>query len=229
LIPETPPSPATVAAFVAALAEHLEQLLIAIHLDDGGQMTALPYFPENASPTPQESARARAQAGHGLLEADRHLSKTRILERLDARATGATGLAHARVVHAFAPYILEFSSPAERDDFVAWTRLACATLYGAAPTAAAENFNTIFRPAEPCIAPGSGVTACHVPLPQAVAGGRPWLPFGDPRAPTLPEGRAAQGEALRLIAEYWRLVVDVIERAKNAEFLSRHCRQRTKP
>lgn len=134
-------------------------------------------------------------------EADRQLSKADLLGRFAAGGQRGDGRAYAVLTYAYARQVLEFSSAAARDDFVAWSRRLCDWIFGHGDDAARLGFAEAHRPAEPAPVPDEGRPVAHLAAPSAYADGAAW-------ACLAPEAAPDQVEDAR---DYWTYVRRTID------------------
>lgn len=184
-----PVHPALIDGFLTKLADHVDLPLVGVFRNDDGAMAAWPYPGGHPGISP-------AMLMGALKETSRHLSKDQVINRFVARSECPDGRAFARISYAFAKHVVEFRSAAERDDFIAWSRLLCETI----SDWSAIGFNEVFRPAVPARLPEAEVVVTPLAAPGTFAGGQAWRAFAD--GVLVDPGEAAA---------YWRHVKDVID------------------
>lgn len=184
------PQPADrVDGFLAALARHMGQTVVAVGRDDDGRMVARSHD--------GKSVALIGEAGNDPLP-----TKAQLLEWFAARSQGADGRAYARLPLDYSPHLLEFASAAERDDFVRWTRSLCDWVEACGGGWGDLGLAEMPRTAWP--APAGG------PAVRLVPPGEAWQAFGrDAASPATGDGDRAQ--ALDRARRYWAYVAATVE------------------
>lgn len=208
--------------FMTALATHVDKPLVGIFRDAAGTMTGHAYDGGDVT----QRARLDGLVVKSVLEANMHLSKQRVLERYAAHAESPDGRAWAQITYNFAKHVVEFASPAERNDFMDWSRTLCEWIYARWCSWEDLGFAEILRPAEVAPAPKGEIIAVRLHAPAKVQDGRPWQAFGGTNAATaktFSESPAASSEdallhSLALAREYWSYCKDTID---SAEFMAK--------
>lgn len=205
------PQPAArIEQYLRALACHVGKPVVAVHRDAAGRMGAHAYDCPGCGCVGD----IRDAVVKSVLEADMHLSKARVLERFAARSRDADGRAYAQLTFAFAPHLLEFASAAERDDFVAWSRMLCDWVYARWCSWEDLGFSEVLRPAT--VAPaGRGAVRLAPP-------GDAWQAFGGKdraSARDFSDAAASSSEdalerSLVIARRYWAYVTDTVSRAE---------------
>lgn len=220
------PDPRPVSAidgFVQALALHLGKSLVVVRRENG-IMAA--HVCDCGIPDAASRARLDDVVVQSVLEANRHLSRARLLERYAARVQGPDGRAWAQISYNFTKHMVEFASPAERNDFIDWSRVLCEWMYARGYDWEDMGASEILRPAEVAPAPNGEIVAVKLLPPGKSQGGRPWQAFGGTSAATakhFTEADAALDEqarksSLALAREYWTYCIQTID---GAEFIAR--------
>lgn len=215
LVLDQPQSPQVLDRFLMALAVHMGKALVAVTRDHSGMMSAHAY------PHPDEPRGDRLRAGvvKSVLEANRHLSKQRVLSRYAARSESPDGRAWAQITYNFSRHVLEFGSTIDRNDFVEWSRILCEWIYARWCRWEDLGFSEILRPAEAAPMPkGEETVAVRLTAPGKALGGRPWQAFGGTDAATAKvfnESDAALSQealdrSLALAREYWGYCTETI-------------------
>lgn len=215
-------SGAAIAHFLNALSAHLGKPLVAVYRDADGTMGAHAF---DSDPAARRSAQDAALV-KSVLEANRHLSRQRILERYAARAESPDGRAWAQLTYNFTKHVIEFPSAADRNDFIEWSRILCEWIYARWCSWEELGFSEILRPAEIAPAPQGEIVAVKLLPPAKAQGGRPWRAFGGTSAATakhFSESDAAVDEqalahSLAMAREYWTYCIQTID---SAEFIAR--------
>lgn len=210
-----PCSYAEIDHFMDALAKHLGRPLVAVFRDHHGAMGAHAYALDGS--TERREALAR-ECTRSVLEANWHLDKARITRRLTEHNLAADGRAFARLSYKFAQHVAEFANSAERDDFIAWSRILCEWIYARWCSWEDIGLNEILRPAEIAAEPMGEIVSVRLLPPSAFEGGSPWWAFGGADAATAlhftQSDAASNDEALRqsleLARHYWRYVTDTV-------------------
>ncbi len=218
-------SVAVIDGFLGALALHLGKPLVGVSRDDQGAMSARLF--EIADPALNgQRARLEAQVVKSVLEANRHLSRQRVLERYAARSESPDGRAWAQISYNYTRHVIEFSSAADRNDFIEWSRTLCEWIYARWCSWEELGFSEILRPAEVAPAPKGEIVAVKLSPPAKAQGGRPWQAFGGTSAATAKrfEDSAAASDpqalvrSLAMAREYWTYCTQTID---SAEFIAR--------
>lgn len=213
-----PQPPARIDHFMSALSSHMDKPLVGIFRDAAGTMTAHGYDCGDSS----QRARLDGLVVKSVLEANMHLSKQRVQEHYAARAESPDGRAWAQITYNFAKHVVEFSSTAERNDFMDWSRTLCEWIYARWCSWEDLGFAEIMRPAEVAPAPKGEIVAVRLHAPAKVQGGRPWQAFGGSNAATaltFDQSPAASSEealrnSLHLAREYWSYCKDTIDKVE---------------
>ncbi|MBC7908552.1 MAG: hypothetical protein H7Y60_17625 [Rhodospirillaceae bacterium] len=221
VLTEAQPS-ARIDKFLTALSVHMDQPLVGVFRDAAGTMAAHAYDGGDST----QRARLDGAVVKSVLEANMHLSKQRVLERYAARAESPDGRAWAQITYNYAKHVVEFSSPAERNDFMDWSRTLCEWIYARWCSWEDLGFAEILRPAEVAPAPKGEIVAVRLHAPAKVQDGRPWQAFGGinaATAKTFNESPAATSEeamahSLAVAREYWSYCKDTID---SAEFIAK--------
>ncbi|MBX9635045.1 MAG: hypothetical protein K2X44_08700 [Magnetospirillum sp.] len=219
---DQPQLPSRIDHFLAALSAHVSKPLVGVFRDAAGAMNAHGYDGGNGA----IRARLDKAVVQSVLEANMHLSKQRVLERYAARSESPDGRAWAQITYNFTKHVVEFASPAERNDFMDWSRTLCEWIYARWCSWADLGFAEILRPAEVAPAPKGEIIAVRLQAPAKVQDGRPWQAFGGTNAATaLPfdqSAAAASEDGLRhsldLAREYWSYCKNTID---SAEFMAK--------
>lgn len=222
IVLERPVGLGCVDRFLKALSSHLGQPLVGIFRDEAGRMTAQAYDGDRHASDSADHARLAAQVTASVLEANLHLDKARVLKRFAKRHVSADGHAYAQLIYRFASHVVEFSSVAARDDFIAWSRTLCEWIYARWTSWEDMGFGEILRPAETVSAPADDRVAARLLPPSAVNGGAPWHAFGGQDAETAlhftQSDASISDESMRqsldLARSYWRYVTDAIAAAE---------------
>lgn len=215
--------PAAIDHFMAALSVHLGKALVGVFRDDSGAMSAHAY---DGGETNGRRARLDAAVVKSVLEANRHLSRQRVLERYAARAESPDGRAWAQLTYNFTKHVIEFPSAADRNDFIDWSRTLCEWVYARWCSWEELGFSEILRPAEVAPAPKGEIVAVKLLAPAKAQGGQPWRAFGGTGAATaksFADSDAATDEkalahSLAMAREYWTYCIQTID---SAEFIAR--------
>lgn len=217
------PQPAScIDHFLTALAIHVGKPLVGVFRDASGAMTAHGYDGGDDV----NHARLDAAVVKSVLEANMHLSKQRVTERYAARSESADGHAWAQITYNYTKHVVEFTSVAERNDFMDWSRTLCEWIYARWCSWEDLGFDEILRPAEVAPAPKGEIVAVRLQAPAKVQDGRPWQAFGGTNAATAQtfnDSAAATNEeallrSLDLAREYWSYCKDTIH---SAEFIAK--------
>lgn len=215
LLLASPVTADVVAQFMMALSSHLGKSLVWVGRDVGGVMVGHGH-PHPDDPNPDMAA----EALKCVLEANRHLSKERVLAGYATRSESPDGRAWAQVTYNFSRHFLEFQSTADRNDFVAWSRTLCEWVYARWCQWEDLGFSEVVRPAEPSPPPkGDEAAVVRLSPPSQALDGRAWQAFGgtDARSATrfADSDAAISQEALEnsliLAREYWRYCTDAID------------------
>jgi hypothetical protein len=202
--------------FAKALSAHLGEPLVAVFRDQDGCMAAHSYDGEGKA---ADKAGLDAMVVTSVLEADRHLSKARVRERYAARFVGPAGHAWAQLTYKFTKHVAEFGSVAERDDFIAWSRLLCERVDAGWCDWQDLGFSEIFRPAVMTPQPTGEIAAVPLVAPRKAMDGHPWQAFGGADAATAKphaEGQACDPRELAMAREYWSYCIRTINGAQKA-------------
>lgn len=202
--------------FLKALSVHLGKALVGVFRDSVGVMAALAYDGD-APAVPVVKC---------VLEANRHLTRQRVLERYAARSESPDGRAWAQIAYNFTKHVIEFQSAADRNDFIDWSRTLCEWIYARWCSWEELGFSEILRPAEVAPAPKGEIVAVKLLPPAKAQAGRPWRAFGGTSAATakpFAESDAASDEqalvhSLAMAREYWTYCTQTID---SAEFIAR--------
>lgn len=211
--------PAAIDQFLLALSAHLGRPLVGVHRDAAGRMAARVFDGEGGGACPKLEAAVIRSA----VEADRHFTRERVLERYAARFEGPDGRAWAQFTYDFTRHVVEFPSAAARDDFIDWFRTLCDWIAEHWSSWEDFGFNEILRPAEMAPAPTGEIVAVPLTAPSAFDGGRPWQAFGgiDAASAQAFGASAAAGDeaalrrSLNVARDYWsycRSAIDAAER-----------------
>lgn len=208
--------------FLQALAIHVGKVLVGVYRDTVGIMTAHGYDGDESAAVSPHRARLDAAVIASVVEANRHLSKQRVLERYAARAESPDGRAWAQITYNFTKHVVEFASPADRNDFMEWSRILCEWVYARWCSWKDLGFTEILRPAEVAARPKGEIVAVRLQAPSRIQDGRPWQAFGGTDAATAKRfdhsAAAGSDEALRhslaLAREYWSYCLDTIDSAE---------------
>lgn len=225
LLAEPRPS-AVIGRFLDALAQHLGKPVVGVYRDARGGMGAHVHGIDQANGDVARRARLDGAVVASVLEANRHLSHQRVLDRYAARSESPDGRAWAQLTYNYAPHVIEFASAADRNDFVDWTRTLCEWIYARWCSWEELGFSEILRPAEVAPAPKGEIQAVKLLPPAKSQGGRPWRAFGGTSAATAKhfvESEAAADEqamssSLAMAREYWTYCIQTID---SAEFMAR--------
>lgn len=209
--------------FLKALAAHLGKALVGVFRSEGGVMAARAY---DGDDTGANRMRLEAAVLKSVLEANRHLSRQRVLERYVARSESPDGRAWAQIAYNFTKHVIEFPSAADRDDFIQWSRILCEWVYARWCSWEELGFSEILRPAEVAPAPKGEIVAVKLLPPAKAQAGRPWRAFGGTSAATAKHftdsdaasDEQAQIHSLVLAREYWTYCTQTID---SAEFMAR--------
>ncbi|OAN52847.1 hypothetical protein A6A04_15200 [Paramagnetospirillum marisnigri] len=174
-------------AFLTELSSHVGHALVGVVPGADGRLKARVFDAEGTKGVARE--------------ADRHLSKQVLVERFAQRSQCSDGRAFAALSYAFARQSLEFATVAERDDFVAWSRVLCDWIFAHGDDAAQLGFAEAHRPAEPAPIPDDGRATIRLASPSAYADGSAWACL----APDAPP------EALGPVRDYWNYVRRTID------------------
>lgn len=213
---------AAIGHFLQCLSAHLGKGVVAVYRDGDGTMGAHAFDPDPANRRPgHDPALVKS-----VLEANRHLSRQRVLERYAARAESPDGRAWAQLTYNFTKHVIEFGSATDRNDFIDWSRTLCEWIYARWCSWEELGFSEILRPAEIAPAPHGDVVAVKLMPPAKAQGGRPWRAFGGTSAATakhFSESDAAADEqalthSLAMAREYWTYCIQTID---SAEFMAR--------
>lgn len=150
-------------------------------------------------------------------EVDRHFAKADLLALAAGRSALPDGRAFAQVTYGYIRHVLEFSTAADRDDFVAWTAKLCEMIGATAVTWEEFGIDQFFRPARPCAAPPAGARTVTVAAPNRFQIGNPWAAFGGhdaSSARSYTDGQELDEAVLRrsivIANEYWNVVTVVL-------------------
>lgn len=120
--------------FLDALSAHLDQPLVAVLRDGGGESVARLF----------DAEATRAVAA----EAERHPDASALAALFAAQTMRTDGRAYASLVQDFVPRAIEFASVAARDAFIAWTRVLCDRVFATGEDPDRLGFVGTVRPAE---------------------------------------------------------------------------------
>ncbi|MCR6631783.1 MAG: hypothetical protein NVV74_18025 [Magnetospirillum sp.] len=212
--------------FLKALSSHLGKALVGVYRDERGVMGAHAYDGDEPAAASRHRARLEAAVVQSVLEANRHLTRQRVLERYAARSESPDGRAWAQITYNFTKHVVEFPSASDRKDFIEWTRTLCEWIYARWCSWEDLGFTEVLRPAEVASAPHGEVVAVKLLPPAKAQGGRPWRAFGGTGAATakhFAESEAASDEqalthSLAMAREYWTYCTQTID---GAEFIAR--------
>ncbi|HLO76434.1 MAG TPA: hypothetical protein VK196_08260 [Magnetospirillum sp.] len=221
-----PRSPRAIDHFLRALAVHLDKGLVGVFRDETGAMAARAYDGSGHAGAVGQRSRCDSAAVKSVLEADRHLTRQRIVERYAARSESADGRAWAQITYNFNKHVIEFQSAADRNDFVAWSRTLCEWVYARWCSWEDLGFGEILRPAEVAPAPKGEIVAVKLLPPAKAQDGRPWRAFGGTSAATAKPFGASQAatdqqaliQSLAMAREYWTYCTQTID---SVEFIAR--------
>lgn len=212
--------------FLRALSVHLGKPLVGVYRDDVGAMVAHGY--DGEAPLAASPQRARIEVGmvKTVLEANRHLSRQRVLERYAARSESPDGRAWAQITYNYTKHVIEFASAADRNDFIEWSRTLCEWIYARWCSWDDLGFSEVLRPAEVAPAPKGEIVAVKLLPPAKAQGGQPWRAFGGTSAATakkFDESDAAGdpqalAHSLAMARDYWTYCTQTID---SAEFMAR--------
>lgn len=208
--------------FLKELAVHLGKPLVAVFRDEGGAMTAHGY--DSDGPVAASPQRARIEAGmlKSVLEAHRHLSRQRVLERYVARSESPDGRAWAQITYNFTQHVIEFPSAADRNDFIDWSRTLCEWMYARWSSWDELGFREVLRPAEVAPAPTGEIVAVKLLPPAKAQGGQPWRAFGGTSAASakgfdesaVASDPQALAHSLVMARDYWTYCTQTIDSAE---------------
>lgn len=212
--------------FLRALSVHLGKPLVGVYRDDSGTMAAHGVDGDVAVAASPDRARIEAAIIKSVLEANRHLTRQRVIERYVSRSESPDGRAWAQISYNFAKHVIEFPSAADRNDFIEWSRTLCEWIYARWCSWDELGFKEVLRPAEVVPAPKGEIVAVKLLPPAKAQGGRPWRAFGGTSAATAKrfgESEAANDEqalvrSLAMAREYWTYCTQTID---SAEFIAR--------
>lgn len=212
--------------FLRALSMHLGKPLVGVYRDDAGAKAAHGY--DGEAPLAASPQRAQIEAGmvKTVLEANRHLSRQRVLERYAARSESPDGRAWAQITYNYTKHVIEFASAADRNDFIEWSRTLCEWIYARWCSWDDLGFSEVLRPAEVAPAPKGEIVAVKLLPPGKAQGGQPWRAFGGTSAATarkFDESDAAGdpqalAHSLAMARDYWTYCTQTID---SAEFMAR--------
>lgn len=213
---------AAIAHFLQCLSLHLGKPVVGVYRGDDGTMAAHAFDGDPAG----RRAGQDAALIKSVLEANRHLSRQRVLERYAARAESPDGRAWAQLTYNFTKHVIEFPSAADRNDFIEWSRILCEWIYARWCSWEELGFSEILHPAEVAPAPRGEIVAVKLNPPAKAQGGRPWRAFGGTSAATakrFSESDAAMDQqslahSLAMAREYWTYCIQTID---SAEFIAR--------
>lgn len=183
--------------FLTALSHHVGLPFVGVFRGQGA-MTAR-FYPGD-DPVAAAQVDGDALVARALGETGKHLSKEQVLDRFAARSRSLDGRAFARIAYAFTRHVVSFSSVADRDDFVAWSRTLAGALNAAGGNWEDLGFTEIFRPAEPQPEPDFGQVVTAMIAPRQYQDGRPLQAFAD--------GALVDAKQAR---DYWEYVTDTID------------------
>jgi hypothetical protein len=217
---------AAIDRFLRALSNHLGKPVVGVYRDQGGAMAAHGF--DGDGPVAASPYRAAIEGGmiRSVLEANRHLTRQRVLERYVARSESPDGRAWAQITYNYVKHVIEFPSAADRNDFIDWSRTLCEWIYARWSSWDELGFSEILRPAEVAPAPKGEIVAVKLLPPAKAQGGRPWRAFGGTSAATaktFEESEAANDQqalihSLAMAREYWTYCTQTID---SAEFMAR--------
>lgn len=224
VLAEPRPAP-VIARFLRALSLHLGKPLVGVQRDGAGTMAALVYDADETTP-PARRAQLEATVVKSVLEANRHLSRQRVLDRYAARSESPDGRAWAQISYNYTPHVVEFASAADRNDFIDWSRTLCEWIYARWCSWEELGFAEVLRPAEVAPAPKGEIVAVKLLPPAKAQGGRPWRAFGGTSAATARHfvdsdaaiDQQALEHSLAMAREYWTYCIQTID---SAEFMAR--------
>lgn len=221
-----PRTPAAIDHFLKELSLHLGKPLVGVTRDEAGAMTARGY--DGDAPLAASPQRARIEGGmiKSVLEANRHLSRQRVVERYAARSESPDGRAWAQITYNYTKHVIEFSSAADRNDFIEWSRTLCEWIYARWSTWDELGFSEVLRPAEVAPAPKGEIVAVKLLPPAKAQGGQPWRAFGGTSAATarkfdeseVADDPQALARSLVMARDYWTYCTQTID---SAEFMAR--------
>lgn len=218
--------PAAIAHFMRALSAHLGKPLVAVYRDSAGAMSAHGFDGDLAVAASPHCAQIEGGMVRSVLEANRHLTRQRVLERYAARSESPDGRAWAQITYNFSKHVIEFGSAADRNDFIDWSRTLCEWIYARWCSWDELGFSEVLRPAEIAPAPKGEIVPVKLLPPAKAQGGQPWRAFGGTSAATakkFEESEAAADEqalrhSLAMAREYWTYCTQTID---SAEFIAR--------
>ena len=221
-----PRGPAAIGQFLRALSAHLGKPLVAVYRDAAGTMTAHGYDGDGPVAASPHCAMIEGGMVRSVLEANRHLSRQRVIERYEARSESPDGRAWAHITYNFSKHVIEFPSAADRNDFIEWSRTLCEWIYARWCSWDELGFSEVLRPAEVAPAPKGEIVPVKLLPPAKAQGGQPWRAFGGTSAATarkFAESEAANDEqalarSLAMAREYWTYCTQTID---SAEFIAR--------
>jgi hypothetical protein len=187
---ESPVGREAMDTFLTELSTHVGHALVGVVRSANGALKARLYD--------SEAIRAVAREG------DRHLGKAQLLESFASRSQRGDGRAYACLTYAYAKQILEFTSAAERDEFVAWSRALCDWIFGHGDDAVELGFPEAHRPAELAPVPDADRPFVHLAAPGGFEDGTAWTGVNSD-AP--PEGVAGA-------RDYWAYVRRTLDEAR---------------
>lgn len=213
-----PAPPAELDQFSRQLSLHLSQPLVCVYRGEDGRMAGHGCDGDTPASASAMRDRLEAQVVKSVLEANRHLPKARILERFAQSSQAGDGRAFAALTFNFSKHRVEFASPADRDDFIAWTRRLCERIYAKCCGWPEMGADEVFRPADPTPLPPEGEVVTRLLSPARFDGGRPWSAFGGTDAATAmpaddglpcpaPQEDGARKAAAR---DYWAYVTETV-------------------
>ena len=220
-----PRGPTAIAHFLRALSVHLGKPLV-VYRDAAGAMTAHGYDGDGPVAASPHCAMIEGGMVRSVREANRHLSRQRVIERYEARSESPDGRAWAQITYNFGKHVIEFPSAADRNDFIDWSRTLCEWIYARWCSWDELGFSEVLRPAEVAPAPKGEIVPVKLLPPAKAQGGQPWRAFGGTSAATarkFAESLAANDEqalarSLAMAREYWTYCTQTID---SAEFIAR--------
>lgn len=194
--------------FLAELARHMGKGLVGVLKDGARAYEGLEGC----------AAMLKAAVAQAVDEAAGLPDKAALLAAFAARSQAADGRAYAQLIYDYAPHVLEFPSPADRDDFIAWSRFLCDWVVARWATWEDLGFSDVLRPAKPAPAPTGEVVAVPLVAPARWQDGEAWVAFGGADAATahsFQDSAAHDSETLAarsvaLARAYWAYVTATV-------------------
>jgi hypothetical protein len=175
--------------YLSALATHVGRPLVVVTRDEAGTMVAR---------CPGGDVAADARLARALLRArgeiDRHLSRAEVLACFANRTHRPDGRAYAKLTYGYAQQVLEFTTVAERDEFVTWSGALCDWIFAQGGNGANLDFPEAFRPAELAPVPDDERSILRLAAPSSYQDGGAMAAF------------AADDGALEAARAYWAYV-----------------------